>query len=148
MALKAAKRQTLIHGVQVAAEHAALRGELSAKLTKQQARRLFQPIGESYGFITVPYGFATGELMQVWAKAYAASPKRKAVTAQVKASVATAKPKTRTKKQPKAAAEAKVEQAPKEQPADEPKAEDERMASLEAKVDKLAEMFAAFMATK
>jgi hypothetical protein len=105
MALKAAKRQTLIMATKVAAEHAAQRGELSAKLTNGTANKVMQAIGISHGFSRVPYGFAVGELKAVWAKEYAASPKRKAITAQVKPSVA--KPKAR-KQTPKPKASAKT----------------------------------------
>ena len=142
MALKAAKRQTLIMATKVAAEHASQRGELSAKLTKPQANKVMQAIGLSHGFSRVPYAFAVGELREVWAKEYAASPKRKAVTAQVKASVA--KPKARTRRAAKPPAEAKVEVEATVAPT-EPKADDDRVASLEAKLDKLAELVAALV---
>jgi len=143
MALKAAKRQTLIMATKVAAEHASQRGDLSAKLTKPQANKVMQAIGLSHGFGRVPYAFAVGELREVWAKEYAASPKRKAVTAQVKASVA--KPKARTRKAPKVQAEATAKPEAQEPKAQDPV--DARMDRIEDALGKLAEAVAA-LATK
>lgn len=139
--MKATKQQTLVMATKVAAEHASKRGELKAKLSKPEANRVMQAIGLSVGFVRVPYGFAVGELREVWAKEYTASLKRKQpVTAKVKASVA--KPKTRTRRAAKPQT-AKVEvevTTPTE-----PNADDDRVASLEAKLDKLAELVAALV---
>jgi len=149
MGLKAAKRQTLIMAATVAAEHAAKRGELAAKLTKPQANRIMQAIGVSHGFARVPYAFAVGELRAVWAKEYAASPRRKQpVTAQVNAKSVTAKAKARTKKATKAA---KASTKPEAQASTKPEAQasiDERLAALEDNMATIAAALAKLAATK
>lgn len=138
--MKATKQQTLVMATKVAAEHAAKRQELSAKLTKPQANKVMQAIGLSVGFVRVPYGFAVGELREVWAKEYAASLKRKQpVTQSVKPSVI--KPKARTRKAPKVQP-VEVEAVT---PAPTEPVQDDRVASLEAKLDKLAELVAALV---